>query len=61
MGTQLGIQTEWIPTKLNVIADVISQLTLENGEYDYSQLLVDHPSLTTCRQFQPSDTLLVMI
>ena len=61
MGTQLGIQAEWLPSKLNKIADDISRLSDDDGEYDYSQLLVDHPSLNKCRQFQPSDTLLGMI
>ena len=61
MGTNLGIQSDWISTKHNVTADDISRLTSANGEYDYSQLIVDHPHLASCRQFQPSDTLLTMI
>ena len=61
MSTKLGIQAKWLPTDLNKIADDISRLTNTAGNYDYSQLLVDHPSLKNCRQFQPSDTLLGMI
>ena len=61
MGTDLGIQAEWLPTALNVIADDISRLTDERGYYDYAQLLTDHPSLASCRKFQPSPTLLGMI
>ena len=30
----------------------------ENGDYDYSQLIFDHPVLSDCRRFQPSDILL---
>ena len=61
MSTNLGIQCEWLSTKLNKVADDISRLEDEDGNYDYSQLLTDHPSLQNCRQFQPSDTLLTMI
>ena len=61
MGTNLGIQAEWLPTTLNVIADDISRLTDNDGYYDYAQLVTDHPSLAPCRQFQPSPTLLGMI
>ena len=61
MGTKLGIQAEWLPTDLNKIADDISRLKGEGGDYDYSQLLIDHPSLRACRQFQPSDILLTKI
>ena len=61
MGTNLGIQAEWLPTALNVIADDISRLTDDNGYYDYAQLLTDHPALASCRKFQPSPTLLGMI
>ena len=60
MGTNLGIQAEWLSTKLNVIADDMSRLEGADGNYDYSQLIVDHPSLKTCRQFQPSPILLAM-
>ena len=61
VGTNLGIQAKWLSTKLNVIADHISHLEDADGNYDYSQLIVDHPSLKTCHQFQPSPILLGMI
>ena len=61
MSTKLGIQAEWLPTELNKIADDISRLKGEGGDYDYSQLLTDHPSLRACRHFQPSDILLTKI
>ena len=61
MSTKIGIQAEWLPSELNKIADDISRLEDEDGNYDYSRLLIDHPSLSSCRQFQPSDTLLSMI
>ena len=61
LGSNLGIQTDWISTFDNKIADDISRLCDENGNYDYSQLIHDHDSLTSCRQFQPSDSLLGMI
>ena len=61
MSTKLGIQAKRLPTGLNKIADDISRLRNTADDYDYSQLLVDHPSLKTCRHFQPSDTLLGMI
>ena len=62
MSTKLGIQAEWLPSALNKIADDISRLKMQgDGTYKYSQLLIDHPCLRTCRQFQPSDTLLGMI
>ena len=36
MITKLGIQTKWLPTTLNVLADNISCLHLdEGGKYDY--------------------------
>jgi len=57
----VGIQAEWLPTDLNKIADDISRLKGEGGDYDYSQLLTDPPSLRACRQFQPSDILLTKI
>jgi hypothetical protein len=61
MGTNLGIQAKWLSTELNVIAHDISRMEDADGNYDYSQLIVDHPSLKTCRQFQPSPILLGMI
>ena len=62
MNIKLGIQTEWLPTALNVLADDISRLHLnEDSEYNYSSLIVDHPCLLTCRKFQPSNILLSIV
>ena len=61
MGTKLGIQAKWLETELNKLADDISRLKDDDHNYDYSQLIFDHPCLANCRQFQPSDTLLTMI
>ena len=61
MGTKLGIQAEWISTKMNVIADDISRIHGKDGVYDYSQLISNYPVLSDCRQFQPSDILLETI
>ncbi|KAL7525635.1 hypothetical protein ACHAXR_001091, partial [Thalassiosira sp. AJA248-18] len=50
MSTKIGIQARWLSSEENVVADDISRLKNNNeGEYDYSQLLVDHPSLKSCR------------
>ena len=61
MGMKLGIQGEWLPTHLNVIADNISRLEDENGNYDYLRLIIGHPSLANCCQFQLSSILISMI
>ena len=63
MGTSLGIQAEWISTFDNVIADDVSRLTLPIGrqDFDYTQFLSTQPSLSSCRIFLPSQTLLGMI
>lgn len=61
MSSKIGIQAKWLKSELNKIADDISRLEDEDGNYDYSQLIVDHPALASCRQFQPSDTLRGML
>ena len=61
MSTNLGIQAKWLETELNKLADDISRLEDDDHNYDYSRLILDHPCLANCRQFQPSDTLLSMI
>ena len=61
MNTKLGIQAEGISTKMNVIADEISQLHGVDGLYHYSELLTNYPVLSNCHQIQLSDTLLTMI
>ena len=58
MGTKLGIQVKWLPTKLNKIADAISCVDpSKEGLYDYSQLLADFPVLKNCCEFQLSSIL----
>ena len=63
MGTNIGIQAEWLSTHANFIADDISLLKEKDGDgnVDYSALKITYPCLQPCRQFQPSDTLLGMI
>ena len=61
MGTNLDIQAEWLPTALNVAADDIYHLTSNVVIYDYLCLLTNHPSLSSCCQFQLSSTLLGLI
>ena len=62
LGSQVGIQCEWISTHENVIADEISRLKkLSMGNFDFSQLLSKFPKLQNCRRFHPSATLLSMI
>ena len=61
MSTKLGIQAKWLETELNKLADDISRLKDDDHNYDYSRLIIDHPCLANCRQFQPSNILLSMI
>ena len=61
MSTNIGIQTEWLSTDANFIADDISRLKKEQGFFDYASLLKKYPSLRFCREFKPSSTLLGMI
>ena len=62
IGSELGIQCEWLSTHDNEIADDISRIKkATSGSFDYSQLLIKFPCLQTCRKFHPSDALLSMI
>jgi len=59
MGTALGLDTDYILTHANVVADDISRLKRSSDDqYDHSKLLTDHPLLCSCRTFQPSKSLL---
>ena len=59
MSTTLGIQAKWLSSEDNKRADDISRKCRNrDGEYDFSQLLTDHPALRRCRKFQPSNFLL---
>jgi hypothetical protein len=57
-----NLNSKWIGTKENVIADEISRLSdASNIEYDFNSLLQDYPQLKVCRHFQPSSVLLSWI
>ena len=64
MGYRLGINSEWISTRDNFIADIISRLKKLQAEsskhfsFDYSTLQQKYPQLKNCRFFQPSQSLL---
>ena len=65
----LGINSKWIETNENIIADDISRIRKESANedsphlqsYNYSLLKQKYPALTHCRFFQPSPELLSMI
>jgi hypothetical protein len=62
MGTALGLDTDYIFTHANVVADDISRLKRSSDDqHDHSKLLTDHPLLCSCRTFQPSKSLLMML
>ena len=55
----MGMNSKWIGTKENLIADDISRINTDsNLEYDFSLLQQKHPQLQTCRFFRPSAKLL---
>ena len=57
-----NLESKWIGTKENFIADDISRLSdASNIEYDFNCLLQDYPQLKVCRRFQPSSGLLSWI
>ena len=63
MGSNLGLSTTWLSTHDNVVADAISRykrLSVDDS-YDFSALLTNHPSLHSCRRFQPTELLLSML
>ena len=64
----LGINSKWISTESNVLADEISRLqkiatdpVSGDSSYDYSQLQANFPQLRHCRFFHPSRKLLSLI
>jgi len=63
MGSTLGLSTTWLSTHDNVVADAISRhkRLSDSDTYDFSALLTNHPSLQSCRRFQPSELLLSML
>ena len=64
MDYKLGINSEWLNTHDNIIADEISRLkklhasSSQHFAFDYSLLQQKYPQLKNCRFFQPSPTLL---
>ena len=71
MGSPLGINSEWIATDLNDVADGISRFIKQENEsrahanphycFDYTTLQQRYPVLRDCRFFHPSQELLSMI
>jgi hypothetical protein len=69
IGTSVGINSTWISTKNNTIADEISRLKKLSSTndpsstptYDYSKLQQNHEELKACTFFQPSQELLSLI
>lgn len=67
LGTPIGIQTEWLPSHENIIADDISRLKKLSTSspiesfFDYASLLTTYSQLSICHKFQPSHFLLGMI
>jgi hypothetical protein len=63
VNSNLGINSEWISTHENEIADAISRLKLANDQhsFDYSTLKQQFPELASCRTFHPSQEFLSII
>ena len=67
MGSPLGINSKWIDTHNNFIADEISRFkklqasSSQHYSFDYSSLQQKYPQLKSCRFIQPSPGLLSMI
>ena len=63
IGSPLGINSKWISTDENEVADRISRINKPrfanspNYSYDYQNLKQSFPELKTCRFFQPSHKL----
>jgi hypothetical protein len=66
IGSDVGINSKWISTAANKIADKISRIkksanNSSSFKYDFSKLQQDHAELKHCHFFQPSQELLSMI
>jgi hypothetical protein len=67
IGSNLGINTEWINPAANKIADDSSRIkksdtsTPSSFHYDFSKLQQNYAELKHCCFFQPSPELLLMI
>ena len=65
----LGINSKWIDTASNFIADDISRLKTDAAladpakifDFDYSSLQKKYPELRDCRLYQPSPELLSLL
>ena len=59
----LGVNTKWLSTSVNVIANDISRIKKDSPDsnFDYFSLQIKYPQLRDCRLFQPSVELLSMI
>ena len=67
MDSPLGINSKWLSTTDNVIADDISRIKKLNAtsskqfSFDYSLLQQKYPQLNNCRFYQPSPDLLLAL
>jgi hypothetical protein len=70
IGSRLGINSTWLSTLDNVIADDVSRLEVDPTEtntishdhnVDFSSILQKYPQLSTCRRFVPSSELISML
>ncbi|KAL7525487.1 hypothetical protein ACHAXR_003426, partial [Thalassiosira sp. AJA248-18] len=72
IGSPLGINSQWISTDENELADTISRVKKQNVKkssnhpsldyaFDYSLLQQNHSELKACRFFQPAPELISMI
>ena len=67
MDATLGVNSKWISTTDNFIADEISRIKKSNStssqhfSFDYSTLPQKYPELKNCRFFQPSPDLLSLL
>jgi hypothetical protein len=66
IGSPLGINSKWISTKDNKIADDISRIKKQSAldsppSFDYSTLTQRYPELTHCRSFQIQPELILLI
>lgn len=64
LNLQIGVQTEWLETARNFIADDISRINQRspNEPFDYSTLVQKYPEqLKGCRRFVPSERLISLL
>jgi hypothetical protein len=62
INSPVGIDTEYISTKDNIISDLISRVDYESDiTLSFAALMQNYPCLGTCRRFHPSPELLSAI